>query len=646
MQSIFRLAPWSSDSLPVDKHNAACQKMRQLSSAALPTLNHLKRKRSASGDCLAECDQKRKGPCDTRLPDIQAAPEVMSGSLPHLVSDSHGAPTTATSPLPSETGTSVNMRTVADITPPSSLPELKHDDGAPLKAAPIVASHLTGIQRDIEHHFNIDILMKHRELRLIEQELAKCQVALEQLRRCEVIPFPGSQGLSVDIASGSAPSLRPQAGHPQPTAPGPWGVTDGPYSSHYKAWLLQDSIFDSQPVAPPVQDVSAVARTPRTSMVSSGWTKPVKSRASRESVSSISLGSVTPALRNKNGPLVIKRTSDNQFVKLACVKCHRTDFSSVQGFLNHCRIAHKIDYKSHEAAAQDCGVPLEAHEAGLVTTAAPPVGATPKAVVVKAAPPVPAMYTRVHPLNQASLPRPTWKRQRTAYVQALDKRQAATVKQEPIKPLYPTSDFVPSHTEPHLSAKLAQRGMSIDFAAIIHKLREPVDLGTDDQEFEDSREMSSPRKDSAAEDTKPAIARPTSRKGFSATSHRPRPAPLQGLLSSTSSSQHEIPESPQDSQLSPNGMDSNPGMVSDHEDEAMSDNEDTSSVIVAQEPIPLHHHTHRVCGDALDIDLQVDDDRDGHAVIIRARGSYAEDEAVAMEEGARSGQTAYGSARG
>ena len=65
------------------------------------------------------------------------------------------------------------------------------------------------LQQVIEHQFNIEILVKHRELRLIEQELAKCQTSLEQLRRCEIIPYPGANGLSESPSSARTYTLRP-----------------------------------------------------------------------------------------------------------------------------------------------------------------------------------------------------------------------------------------------------------------------------------------------------------------------------------------------------------------------------------------------------------------------------------------------------
>lgn len=60
--------------------------------------------------------------------------------------------------------------------------------------------------------------------------------------------------------------------------------------------------------------------------------------------------------------VVLRRSTDGLLVKLVCNNCQRGDFSSIQGFLNHCRIAHKVDYKSHDAAAIDCGRPVDENE--------------------------------------------------------------------------------------------------------------------------------------------------------------------------------------------------------------------------------------------------------------------------------------------
>ncbi|KAL7752426.1 hypothetical protein RI367_001960 [Sorochytrium milnesiophthora] len=39
--------------------------------------------------------------------------------------------------------------------------------------------------------------------------------------------------------------------------------------------------------------------------------------------------------------------------------CDRTSFGSQQGFLNHCRMVHDLEFASHEEAAEICGVPVD-----------------------------------------------------------------------------------------------------------------------------------------------------------------------------------------------------------------------------------------------------------------------------------------------
>jgi hypothetical protein len=51
-------------------------------------------------------------------------------------------------------------------------------------------------------------------------------------------------------------------------------------------------------------------------------------------------------------------------IRVTCPDCNRYDFSNVQGFINHCRIAHKIEYASHDDAVRECGVEFDLSEFG------------------------------------------------------------------------------------------------------------------------------------------------------------------------------------------------------------------------------------------------------------------------------------------
>ncbi|TFY54519.1 hypothetical protein EVG20_g9669, partial [Dentipellis fragilis] len=52
--------------------------------------------------------------------------------------------------------------------------------------------------------------------------------------------------------------------------------------------------------------------------------------------------------------------------KLACPDCARTDFPSVQGLLNHCRLGHAREFGSHDDCIQTCAVPVPPDEGEFV----------------------------------------------------------------------------------------------------------------------------------------------------------------------------------------------------------------------------------------------------------------------------------------
>lgn len=249
------------------------------------------------------------------------------------------------------------------------------------------------------HQFGLEILCKHHELRLINQELAKCQIALEQLRRCHLIPYPQNcptPDQMLDISDGKGLSLAASAQEPVPRWAPPFGVVDGPYARHYAKWLIPDPSFDG--LQPESQSPFEAAR-PRASLS--------EGRATRNSISETavtakgrpvrgsagmklqSLSNGYPIVKDKAGPCVLKR-ADGQTVKLVCLDCRRENFSSTQGFINHCRIAHKRDFKSHEEAAVQSGQPVEAADQG-------------STAISEKAPVASSSSTLVHPLARQDI---------------------------------------------------------------------------------------------------------------------------------------------------------------------------------------------------------------------------------------------------
>lgn len=53
-------------------------------------------------------------------------------------------------------------------------------------------------------------------------------------------------------------------------------------------------------------------------------------------------------------------TSDSQLAILACPTCSRTQFTTLQGLLNHARLAHGVEWASHDACITACAVPIYA----------------------------------------------------------------------------------------------------------------------------------------------------------------------------------------------------------------------------------------------------------------------------------------------
>ncbi|KAL2178265.1 uncharacterized protein P884DRAFT_198190 [Thermothelomyces heterothallicus CBS 202.75] len=248
------------------------------------------------------------------------------------------------------------------------------DDATGMSHKQSMSFDLDAAKEAIQMQFGLEILLKHDELRLIDQELAKCQVALEQLRRCHLIPYPvqcPTPSQMLEISSGKGPALKPRNGEPVPKWAPPFGVVEGPYSRHYAKWLIPDPVFDGVQSDPQgLTDTgrmrnAAEGRATRSSISDAagpGKGRPVRGTAGQRLQA---LSSGYPQPKDKHSPCIVKR-SDGITVKLICIDCHRWDFSSTQGFINHCRIAHRRDFKSHEEAAMASGHPVELDENGAI----------------------------------------------------------------------------------------------------------------------------------------------------------------------------------------------------------------------------------------------------------------------------------------
>ncbi|KAH9900243.1 hypothetical protein F4778DRAFT_166794 [Xylariomycetidae sp. FL2044] len=462
-------------------------------------------------------------------------------------------------------------------------------------SATTVKPDLERAKEAIEQQFSLEILLKHDELRLINQELAKCQVALEQLRRCHLIPYPvnvPTPEQMLNITNGSGPALQSNPSDTLPRWAPPFGVTDGPYARHYAKWLIPDPKFDG--IQPEVLTHSEPSRL-RTTLdgrstrnnftdpnTPQGKGRPARSTAGQKHQS---LSNGYPAPKDKSGPCVLKR-SDGKTVKLVCIDCSRENFSSTQGFINHCRIAHKRDYKSHDEAAQRCGHPIE------VIEGQPPATEEKPAIQPPSFPGLVHPFARGNALSESeacfSVVRriqeslDMYRKGQLPNITAIPGARPTPAKA--VTPVNARANFVPSMESPHLSRLLQSRGFSDNVSAMVTDAKERVDLDDMMSEEEDEEEVDTPaangnQKSSGQSASRPAMripakatmspavaaTRPSSNKGLTPSAPYATPIPTPVPRVSSCPEPVMVLDDMMDAELSPNTAVSNnaPSLVSD-----------------------------------------------------------------------------------
>jgi ADA HAT complex component 1 len=584
MQSMFRL-PWSTES-PGDKimEKATLHKQRQMPVVDMPHfMNHIKRKRTDSPEPASSQHAHVVKKWKSAQGDVKPVlvPRSSSPSVPTKVAPEMSRPQDQQDlPLmaPAEI---LDARPKAQPTRKDSTCKSKVSSKSPKiapsqepAATPVASmeSNLTAAQQAIEAQISYEILLKHNELRLIEQELAKCQVSLEQLRRCSLIPFPGTEGLSDDVSRGVGAALQPPTGYTEPHFAAPWGVTDGPYTRHYAKWLISDMQFDPMSERALAQQAQGYfgngeGRTTRGSFTDCGSVN--KGRTSRTSTGMLKLAPLgeNPAPAPKIDPLLHKRSTDGQWVRLYCAQCGHSNFSNTQGFLNHCRIKHSLVFKSHDQAAIACGVPVDINESGNPVTATEPVSTPASTPAVTFLGPITPGI--VHPL--AAQPAPP--------KQAKDvHRDFNKLPCDAPKPSTP-ANLTTSPSTPSLSALLQKRGFEGDLKALVNTARSPIDLDVlehSDDDLADTTAAPTPITTNPPQLARLPISAPnnttSARPGSKKSNVHARllsfPSPIK------SECDDHIPASPLD--LSPHTVESNPGLVSDHDDDD-DDEDDTHS---------------------------------------------------------------------
>ena len=459
------------------------------------------------------------------------------------------------------------------------------------------------IRETIEMQFNLEILLKHKELRLIDQEIAKCQIALEQIRRCSLIPYPASVGDAenmLHVASGSGPLYGIEATHAAP-----WGVTDGPYTRHYQRFLLPDSAFGDHLEDDQLEPIRN--HTGRESRSSTMLDHGSRLRTQRTSLRSGMQAPPHAETKEEKKPIIVKRASDDKMVKLICLHCRREDFSSAQGFINHCRIAHQQSFASHEAAAAACGEEVDASEIQEIKAeAATPTSATPG---------------QVHPLIRTAplLSNPTSKRknQRTTSAPKASKGTTSTPGTPTVPMIEPTpmasdsTPFRPSSDTPRLSNLMKMRGGGGDLAKLVTEVKTNV-LTNHEADGEDDVEVETPSTAVPENDSHGQVAgsRLPSRSGMAPRSSGFVPSLLESTAQASGPSKTEHPYginlgplTPFDSQSSTQLVDLSPQTTESHPAPSLVSDDGDYGTIHSEDEIPSSAHI----SDEEDLQIHVED---------------------------------------
>ncbi|KAK6461296.1 NUF1 protein [Scheffersomyces coipomensis] len=275
-----------------------------------------------------------------------------------------------------------------------SLPQLNNQETIIQRLRDIPIDKLKEI---ITNQIDLEIRLKHKELKLTEQEIGKIESQMLILRKFFEIPNnvkidnePNEFTLKYfDLLNKSLTLTYNDVVKNQnqiPVSSAGEGLFKADYLDHessirndynpygvghsYRTRSTTSSLRPSHYTFPVVQSESQTSTASTTTAtaavtaatISTAATAQIPSPGSSISTTASSISAPVPIAQNfvpariTNQHLgCLYRRTDGVIVKLTCPDCQRSNFSSAQGFLNHSRIAHSKEYTSQDAAALKCG---------------------------------------------------------------------------------------------------------------------------------------------------------------------------------------------------------------------------------------------------------------------------------------------------
>lgn len=184
------------------------------------------------------------------------------------------------------------------------------------------------LKKKLTDQIDVEILLKHREFKLIENEILKVEQTMQTLEKLHNDEKYGEYMTHLITLKRKANGILVQEQSQQQPL--------DPLSNSAGLTITRSSLRPSSSVSNPTNNSNTN-----------------NSKDHRTSYGGI------PSLVLPNGQKnCVHRLSNGKLVKISCPVCSRADFGSAQGFLNHARLLHQLEFKSQGDVAIKCGVEL------------------------------------------------------------------------------------------------------------------------------------------------------------------------------------------------------------------------------------------------------------------------------------------------
>lgn len=337
---------------PAGKDPASVQQQPQESAPVRP-LTDLEVLTDATSFTEADPDPNTKPPPDYGAKSASSSPPATPSEPPSL---DLATPTPSQTASPTRDGgqyekylmnyeTEKNVYTPVNDAVNDTLNTLLPTNNTCIDAANRKQPDLQRTSSIIQTQFDLEILLKHRELRGIDDEIAKIHVMMLRIKRaCENPKLAVASHEPPEFAEFYAQYLDPKKSFSQRCRGTPEVSGNDHYLSVANTRSRQNSFHVNNPSLYPPKILRSSSFS-----AANHFDAPSKPQTRQQL---LQLSQNNPPHK----PSCVMRRNDGVLVKLACPKCLRENFGSAQGFINHCRISHALEFTTHDAAAIACGI--------------------------------------------------------------------------------------------------------------------------------------------------------------------------------------------------------------------------------------------------------------------------------------------------